>query len=88
MAHLFDKVLNKTRSKTPYEVVAKLVHALEKLTDSSSEKLQEDIAKYLSLLKVGFAVPFGCVPQGAKQQKVKPQACAGGDFWGWRGRSK
>ena len=88
MAHLFDKVLNKTRSKTPYEVVAKLVHALEKLTDSSSEKLQEDIAKYLSVLKVGFAVPLGCVLQGAKQQTVKPQACAGGNLWGWGGRSK
>ena len=88
MAHLFDKVLNKTRSKTPYEVVAKLVHALEKLTDSSSEKLQEDIAKYLSLLKVGLADPLECVPQGAQQQKVKPPRCAGGDLWGWRVRSK
>ena len=53
MAHLFDKVLNKTRSKSPNELVAKTYAALEKLTDSASEKQQEDLAKYLSLMKVG-----------------------------------
>ena len=49
---LFDKMLNKTRSKSSFEAVAKVTAALDKLTDNSPEKLQEEIAKTLSLIKV------------------------------------
>ena len=52
MAHLFDKMISKSRSKSSFEAVAKLTAALEKLSDSSSEKLQEDISKFLTLVKV------------------------------------
>lgn len=49
---LFDKMMSKTRSKSSYEAVAKVTAALDKLTDSSPEKLQEEIAKTLSLIKI------------------------------------
>lgn len=52
MAHLFDKMMSKTRSKSSFEAVSKVVAYLEKLSDSSPEKLQEDIAKCLTLIKV------------------------------------
>lgn len=54
MAHLFDKMLNKSRSKSGSDQVNKLVANLEKLSDGSSEKLQEDIAKTLNYIKVCF----------------------------------
>ena len=54
MAHLFDKMMSKTRSKSSFEAVSRLVAALEKLSDSSPEKLQEDIAKCLALIKVKY----------------------------------
>lgn len=65
MAHLFDKVLSKTRSKTPFDGVAKLVAALERLTDNSSEKLQEEIAKYLSSMKVNERTQSSKTPVNA-----------------------
>ena len=52
MAHLFDKMMSKTRSKSSFEAVSKLTAALDKLNDSSPEKLQEDISKFLTLVKV------------------------------------
>lgn len=51
MAHLFDKMMSKSRSKTSYEAVTKLTGALEKLNESSPEKLQEEIAKNLTIVK-------------------------------------
>ena len=54
MAHLFDKMISKSRSKSSFEAVAKLTSALEKLSDNSSEKLQEDISKFSTLVKVGL----------------------------------
>ena len=55
MAHLFDKMISKSRSKSSFEAVAKLTSALEKLSDNSPEKLQEDISKFLTLVKVDLA---------------------------------
>lgn len=52
-------MMSKTRSKSSYEAVAKVTAALDKLTDSSPEKLQEEIAKTLSLIKVSLC----CTPQ-------------------------
>ena len=52
MAHLFDKMISKSRSKSSFEAVTKLTSALEKLSDNSPEKLQEDISKFLTLIKV------------------------------------
>ena len=54
MAHLFDKMISKSRSKSSFEAVAKLTAALEKLSDNSPEKLQEDISKFLTLVKVSW----------------------------------
>lgn len=52
MAHLFDKMMSKSRSKSSFEAVSKLTAALDKLNESSPEKLQEDISKFLALVKV------------------------------------
>ena len=60
MAHLFDNLLNKTRSKSPSDLVSKLVTSLERLTDSSTEKTQEDISKCLTGIKVPLA-PAPCL---------------------------
>ena len=58
---LFDKMLNKTRSKSSFEAVAKVTAALDKLSDNSPEKLQEEIAKTLSLIKVRLSEVHSCL---------------------------
>lgn len=52
MAHYLEKVLNKAKSKSPHEMVAKCHAALEKLGEGSSDKQQEELGKYLGLMKV------------------------------------
>ncbi|KAK9814446.1 hypothetical protein WJX72_006019 [[Myrmecia] bisecta] len=51
---LIDKVLHKTKSKSPHDVVAKTVHSLERLTSSPTDKQNEDLAKYLSQMKLAL----------------------------------
>ncbi len=53
---IFDKMLSKTRSKGSYEAVAKVTAALDKLSDNSPEKLQEEISKTLSMIKVRLSL--------------------------------
>jgi hypothetical protein len=64
---LFDKMMSKTRSKSSYEAVAKATAALDKLTDNSPEKVQEDIAKTLNLIKVLLT------PEGRLNTRPLPQ---------------
>ena len=52
MAHYLEKVLSKAKSKNPHELCTKCQLALEKLEDSASERQQEEVGKYLSLMKV------------------------------------
>lgn len=58
MAHYLEKVLNKAKSKSPHEMVAKCHAALEKLGESSSDKQQEELGKYLGLMKVSKGGPM------------------------------
>jgi hypothetical protein len=52
---LLNKVLHKAKTRAPPELVAKTLHAVEKLTDGGGEKNLE-VAKYLAEMK---AVMFG-----------------------------
>ena len=61
MAHLFDKMLHKTKSKSGSDQVSKLAANLEKLNDSSSEKLQEEMAKSLSYIKASPYLQQNCL---------------------------
>ena len=45
------QVLSKAKSKNPHELCTKLQVALERLGDSASDKQQEEVGKYLSLMK-------------------------------------
>ena len=54
MAHYLEKVLNKAKSKSPHEMVAKCSASLEKLGEGSSDKQQEELGKYLGLMKVSM----------------------------------
>ncbi len=56
MASLLKKVLHSTSSRTPQDLVAKLCAALERISEASTEKQQEDAAKLLYQMKV-------CCPQ-------------------------
>ena len=51
MAQYLEKVLSKAKSKNPHELCTKLQAALERLGDSASDKQQEEVGKYLSLMK-------------------------------------
>jgi len=52
MASLLKKVLHSTSSRTPQDLVAKLCAALERISEASTEKQQEDAAKLLYQMKV------------------------------------
>ena len=54
MASLLKKVLHQSGSRTPQDLVARLSLALDKVSEASTEKQQEDAAKLLHQMKVRF----------------------------------
>lgn len=52
MASLLKKVLHQSGSRTPQDLVARLSLALDKVSEASTEKQQEDAAKLLHQMKV------------------------------------
>ena len=52
MASILKKVLHSTGNRTPQDLVSRLCAALEKITESSTDKQQEDAAKLLYQMKV------------------------------------
>lgn len=68
---LFDKVLHKTKSRPPPELVAKTVQACERLSEGSlSEKLLEEVARYLAQMK---ALLFGAADSEASRCGSDPR---------------
>ena len=79
MAHYLEKVLNKAKSKSPHEMVAKCYAALEKLGEGSSDKQQEELGTYLGLLKVrNVSTRFTTKGQPSEEFKgpSKPRCCS------------
>ena len=52
MANLLKKVLHNTSAKSPQDLVSRTSAAAEKLTDTASERQQEELSKYLTYMKV------------------------------------
>lgn len=52
MANLLKKVLHNTSAKSPQDLVSRTAGAAEKLTDTASERQQEELSKYLTYMKV------------------------------------
>ena len=51
------KVLHSTSSKSPHDLVDRAAACASRITDTASERQQEELAKYLALMKVR-APPF------------------------------
>ena len=58
MAHLFDRMMHKSKSKNGSDQVSKLCSWPEKLNEHSTEKQQEDMARTLNFIKVKFPIFF------------------------------
>ncbi len=52
MANILKKVLHNTSSKSPQDMVLRAAQTTEKLTDTATERQQEELARYLSQMKV------------------------------------
>lgn len=52
MANILKKVLHNTSIKSPQDMVLRAAQTAEKLTDTATERQQEELAKYLSQMKV------------------------------------
>jgi hypothetical protein len=52
MANILKKVLHNTSSKSPQDLVSRTSAAAEKLTETASERQQEELSKYLTCMKV------------------------------------
>ena len=53
MASFMKKVLHSTSTKSPHDLVDRAVGCACKITDTASERQQEELAKYLAMMKVG-----------------------------------
>lgn len=58
MANILKKVLHNTSSKSPQDMVSRAAQTAEKLTDTATERQQEELAKYLSQMKVDDPLVF------------------------------
>ncbi len=63
MANILKKVLHNTSSKSPQDLVSRTSAAADKLTETASERQQEELSKYLTYMKVQ-SKPFyyTCMP--------------------------
>ena len=61
MAQYLEKVLSKAKSRNPHELCTKCQVALERLGDSASDKQQEEVGKYLAMMKVRLLVAACCL---------------------------
>ena len=52
MANILKKVLHNTSMKSPQDMVLRAAQSAEKLTDTATDRQQEELAKYLSHMKV------------------------------------
>ena len=52
MANILKKVLHSTASKSPQDLVSRTSAAADKLTETASERQQEELSKYLTYMKV------------------------------------
>ncbi len=52
MANILKKVLHNTSIKSPQDMVLRAAQTAEKLTDTATDRQQEELAKYLSQMKV------------------------------------
>ena len=55
MANILKKVLHNTSSKSPQDLVSRTSAAADKLTETASERQQEELSKYLTYMKVHSA---------------------------------
>ena len=60
MASLLKKVLHQSGSRTPQDLVARLCLALDKVSETSTERQQEDAAKLLYQMKVRILSQGAC----------------------------
>ena len=90
MANLLKKVLHNTSAKSPQDLVSRTAGAAEKLTDTASERQQEELSKYLTYMKVhryfditlsirGPASPWACAFQPSESTKLLLRVCNNGD---------
>ncbi|EIE24810.1 Degreening-related dee76 protein [Coccomyxa subellipsoidea C-169] len=54
MANILKKVLHNTSSKSPQDMVLRAAQTTEKLTDTATERQQEELARYLSQMKAAM----------------------------------
>ena len=52
MANILKKVLHNTSSKSPQDLVSRTSGAADRLTETASERQQEELSKYLTYMKV------------------------------------
>ena len=72
MANLLKNVLHNTSAKSPQDLVSRTAGAAEKLTDTASERQQEELSKYLTYMKVHWHSDTILSIRGTKA----PRACA------------
>ncbi|CAL5226800.1 g9661 [Coccomyxa viridis] len=54
MANILKKVLHSTASKSPQDLVSRTSAAADKLTETASERQQEELSKYLTYMKAAM----------------------------------
>ena len=54
------QVLHNTSSKSPQDLVSRTSAAAEKLTETASERQQEELSKYLTYMKVAYRTFQSC----------------------------
>jgi hypothetical protein len=52
MASFMKKVLHSGSTKSPHDLVDRAVSCAQRITDTASERQQEELAKYLAMMKV------------------------------------
>lgn len=83
MANILKKVLHNTSSKSPQDLVSRTSAAADKLTETASERQQEELSKYLTYMKVRFLPIHACfsalfqVWSSAQSQSCRP--CQGAE---------
>lgn len=60
MANLLKKVLHNTSSKSPQDLVSRTASCVDKFTETATERQQEELAKYLSQMKVSSLSRHSC----------------------------
>lgn len=57
MASFMKKVLHSGSAKSPHDLVDRAASSAAKITDTASERQQEELAKYLAMMKVRPPAP-------------------------------